>query len=79
MTDKEFKDFISKFEAYLQFREENLVSKDEFREAYSELNIKLDHILDIIDTEESERLAGNTTTDRTLDNHERRIRKLELA
>lgn len=85
MDDKQFDKFMKLFNQQLKIalkvQTEEVTQKvsELFETRFLSLESKVDWIIDALDTEETERLAGNVTIDRALDNHERRITKLELV
>ena len=81
MNDQQFKQFIEKFNTVMEqqfatFKEE---MRTEMTERFLDVEGKIDWLIGAVDTDENERLAIIVDNERNFADHERRIRKLELA
>ncbi len=81
MDDKQSKDFMQKIDTVMEqrLREFRQDIKNDIQQDRLNLHAKIDKILDMVDTDEKERLFLAKQTERQLNNHERRLTALELA
>ncbi|MCL1839444.1 hypothetical protein FWF89_00350 [Candidatus Saccharibacteria bacterium] len=81
MDNQQFKQFLKHLDVILDQKflvfEEKITNKLERR--FRDIEGKIDWIIGAIDTDEKERLALGFNFDRKFNDHEHRIKKLELA
>jgi len=85
MNDQQFDKFMDLFdqrlEVALKVQTEQITEKvkEDIESRFQDIEGKIDWLIGAVDTDENERLALGFGFDRKFNDHERRIRKLELA